>query len=47
MAIRVSFEKQTAELPGLEEKDVEVKLANGILTLKREKPPEGPARTRR
>lgn len=27
----------SAELPGLEEKDVEVKLANGILTLKGEK----------
>jgi HSP20 family molecular chaperone IbpA len=27
----------TAELPGMEEKDVEVKLSNGILTIKGEK----------
>jgi HSP20 family protein len=32
--------KVTAELPGLEEKDVEVQLANGMLTIKGEKKTE-------
>lgn len=32
--------KVTADLPGLEEKDVEVELANGILTIKGEKKTE-------
>lgn len=32
--------KVTAELPGLEEKDVEIQLANGVLTIKGEKSTE-------
>ena len=36
----------TAELPGLDEKDVEVKIANGVLTVKGEKSEDKEEKTR-
>ena len=39
--------KITAELPGLEEKDVQVELANGVLTMKGEKKTETEDKDRR